>query len=253
MRNQDQVIKSLNEFMNSYSKHCMVIGTDIQEKHMNILAYLALLDKSFKVLLRVDSMNNGKYLLGSNIKTGVATKMNKLTIYVDSMQVKSQNNTPDEFDCILVYPIAALKGFTDNNLVDIINDRKAQKVFWISNRDNYDNEYLKYICNIKHIIEMNNDDDEVHNRIIENTIKTNTEEYDKLLVDNLSYYDIEEAIDNKYKMGGIYTSSMGQELCAGSFNEYIFGGNKSSKAFCIKVLENKENNKYVLLVKKCCK
>lgn len=249
MRDKEEVIEKLDDFIKSDSKHCLVIGTDLQKKHKNILVYLNKLGKKLRILVRINSMQECEYMLGSKFKTGTPKKIGNLIIYVDSMNVTSQSNTPREFSCIIVYPIGSLKGINDNNLTDILNFRKADKVFWVSNHDNIDYSYLKAICDIKDIIEINAEDDVIHERILTNNIIKENEDFDKLYVDNLSYYKVEEALNNKYNLGGVYTSSMGQELVIGHFGEYIFGGSRATKEFFIKVLNEKENEKYVLLVK----
>lgn len=248
MRDKNKVIEDLNKFIKSESSNCIVLGTDVQKKHLNVLKYLNDLGMKLKVLIRINAMNECEYLLGK-FKTGVPKKVQNLTIYVDSMNVKSQNNTPRNFNCIVVYPIDSLKGISDPNISDILNYREAEKVFWVSNHDSYDYSYLKEICDISDVIEMDNDDESIHNRIVNNTNKVERENFNKLYVDNLSYYKIEEALNSKYNLGGIYTSSMGTELLPGQFGEFTFGGHKATKVFSIKVKEEKENGKYVLLVK----
>jgi hypothetical protein len=250
MRDKIKVINELDDFVKSESKHCLIVGTDVQRKHRNVLRYLNSLSKNLRILVRIDSMKNCEYILNYKAKTGLPRRVDKLSMYVDSMQSKSQESTPREFNCILIYPIAGLKGIKDSNVQDILNNRKAEKVFWISNHDNTDYSYLKDICNIKHTIFMNNDDEDIHNRILSNSmILDNRNGFKVAYVDNLSYHRVEEVVDSMFNMGGISTSSMGHELTVGGFGEYIFGGNKKSKTIFIKVKEDMENGKYVLLIK----
>lgn len=250
MRDKVKTIAELDSFIKSDSKHCLIVGTDVQNKHFNVLKYLNNLSKKLRILVRINSMTDCEYILKYKAKTGIPKRVDNLSIYVDSMQSKSQELTPREFNCILVYPIGSLKGIKDNNIDDILNYRDTEKVFWISNHDNVDYSYLKDICNIKHTIFMNNNDDDIHDRILNNsTISRNKEEFKVAYVDNLSYHRVEEVIDSIFNMGGIYTSSMGHTLTLGEFGEYIFGGNKKSKTVFIKVREDMENDKYVLLIK----
>ncbi|MCT4593564.1 MAG: hypothetical protein N4A57_04740 [Anaeromicrobium sp.] len=250
IRDKEVVIEKLNNFIGSKNKNCLVVGTNVQIKYKNIIAYLNSLNQPLKILIRINSMKNCEYILGFKAKSGKSIKHRNLTIHVDSMQATSQRNTHRNFNCVLVYPIDSLKGINDNNIKDILNYRNSEKIFWISNYDSKDYSYLKHICNVKDVIEINNSDDIIHNRILNNITSNKEESVDKLLVENLNYYIVEESIDKKYNLGGIHTSSMSHELIIGSFDEYIFGGGKSSKRFCIKVLEEKENDKFVLLVKK---
>lgn len=251
MRNKEETIKNINDFINSDEKHCMVIGTNVQEKHKDIIRFLNSLGMNLKLLIRLNTLQDSEYILGFKSKTGISKKIGNLTIYVDSMQSKSHEKTHKNFNCVLIYPIASLKGISDNNIDDILHCRSSEKIFWISNHDNVDYSYLKSICNIKIIIEINNDDDVIHNRILNNQTITKEDSFDKLYIENLSYNSVERAINVQYNLGGIYTSSMGQALIQGSFGEYIFGGNKSTKRVCVKVLEDKSNEKYVLLTKLC--
>ena len=145
MRDKNKVIEDLNKFIKSESSNCIVLGTDVQKKHLNVLKYLNDLGMKLKVLIRINAMNECEYLL-EKFKTGVPKKVQNLTIYVDSMNVKSQNNTPRNFNCIVVYPIDSLKGISDPNISDILNYREVEKVFWVSNHDSYDYSYLKEIC-----------------------------------------------------------------------------------------------------------
>lgn len=248
MKNKEMVISDLDKFIKSENKNCLVVGTDIQNKLFNILNYLNRINKKIRILIRINSMQNSEVILKYKAKTGVVENVENLNIYVDSMQSTSQKNTLKEFNCILVYPIGSLKGMDDYNIEDILNNRDAEKIFWISNQDNSDYSYLKEICNIKHVIEMNNSDDIIHNRVLNNKVEVN-ENYDRLYVDRLSYHAIEDALSKKYNMGGISSSSMSQELIIGTLGKYTFRGKGKSKDFSIKVLEEKENDKYVLLVK----
>lgn len=249
IRDKEVVTQKLNDFIHSGNKSCLVLGTNIQKKHKNIIGYLNSLDKHLKILIRINSMQESESILGFKAKTGSIIRVKKLSIQVDSMQSRSQDNTYRNFNCILVYPIGSLKGMEDDNIIDILNYRNAEKIFWISNYDSEDYLYLINLCNIKDIIEINTDDDVIHKRILENNQYIENKTFDKLLINGLSYYDVERGIDEKYSLGGISTSSMGQELVVGSFDKYIFGGSKKTKSFYIKVLEEKENGKYVLIIK----
>ena len=250
MRNEILTLNKIEEFIKSDSKHCLIKGTNVNKKHLNILKYLNSLGKKLRILIRINSMQNSETFLGYNAKTNKPRKIGNLNIYVDSMQASSQKNTPREFSYIIVYPIESLKGISDKNIDDILNHKVASKIFWISHHDSTDYSYIKEICDIKSEINIDSNDDVIHNNIKNNTRLKEGDKFDKLLVEGLSYYNIEDAINETYKMGGIYTSSMGQELIPGSFGNYTFGGHKSTKVFNIKVKEDKEDNKYILLVSK---
>lgn len=250
MKDIKKVKEQLDNFINSEHKSCLVIGTNWQKKHKNIISYLNNLNKKIKILIRISSMQECEYILGVRTKTGIPIHSKNLTIYVDSFQKKSQDNTHKNFNCILIYPADSLKGIDDDNIYDILNNRNSEKIFWISNHDGVDFTYLEQMCNIKDIIEINTEDEEINNRILENKEIYKKYDFDKLYVNSLDYYHLEEAINNQYNLGGIYTSEgIGQELIPGSLNKCTFGGHKASKKFIIKVLEEKVNNKYILLTK----
>ncbi|MGL5694656.1 MAG: hypothetical protein ACRCXA_11305, partial [Peptostreptococcaceae bacterium] len=145
MRNEKLTLNQIEEFIKSDSKHCLVKGTDVNKKHLNILKYLNSLGKKLRILIRINSMQNSETFLGYNAQTNKLRKVNNLNIYVDSMQVSSQRNTPKEFSCIIVYPIDSLKGINDKNIDDILNNKVASKIFWISHHDSTDYSYLKEI------------------------------------------------------------------------------------------------------------
>lgn len=250
MRNEILTMNKIEEFLKSDNKHCLIKGTDINKKHLNILKCLNSTGKKLRILIRINSMQNSETFLGCKVQTNKPQKIGNMSIYVDSMQVSSQKNTPKEFSCIIIYPIDSLKGINDKNIHDILNNKLASKVFWISHHDSIDYSYIEEICDIKHEINIDSDDDVTHNNIKSNTKVKEEYKFDKLLVDGLDYYHIEDAINKKYNLGGVYTSSMGQEMIPGSFDNYIFGGHNSTKEFNIKVKEDKEDNKHVLLVSK---
>lgn len=80
-------------------------------------------------------------------------------------------------------------------------------------------------------------------------VKLLKEESNVAYVDDLSYHGVENAIDSIFNMGGINTSTIEPTLKLGQSGEYIFGGNKKSKTIFIKVKEDMENGKYVLLMR----
>ena len=131
MKNKE-IEELFNEFILSNQKHCLVIGNDYHPKLINTIRYLNSLKKRLKVLIRINTMMQSEELLGFKAQTGKPYKVGNLTVFVDSMQLKSQSSTPTEFNCILVYPIGSLKGIDDDNIDNILNDIKSQKVFWIS-------------------------------------------------------------------------------------------------------------------------
>lgn len=252
MKNKEIVKEQLDNFINSEQTSCLVVGTNWQNKHKNIIGYLNTLNKKLKILIRIPSMQDVEYILGIKAKSGTPIKLNNLTIYVDSFQKKSQEKTHKNFNSILLYPADSLKGMDDDNINDILNNRNSEKIFWISNHDNVDFTYLEQICNIKHIIEIDTDDDIIHKRILDNKEIIKKHIFDKIHAKSLNYGHVEEAINNKYNLGGIYTSGgIGQELMIGSLNKCTFGGYKSTKTFIIKVLEEKDDEGYILLTKMC--
>ncbi|MBZ9693271.1 hypothetical protein [Clostridium sp. M14] len=254
MKNKEKVINDLDVFIKSKEESCLVNGTAIQSKHLRILEYLNDLAESLninlRILIRITTMQDCEYILGSKFKTGKGKQYGNLTLYVDSMNLNSQNNTPQEFNFIIIYPIGYIK---DDNIIDILNNRKSEKIFWISNNDYIDYSYLKQICDIKRIITIDTSNGEDHKRLLEHSVSNykvdNVNKFDKLLVDDLSYSQIEKTINDKYKLGGIFTSEIGHQLPIGSFGVYMFGGHKKTRRYSIKVLKERENNKYVLLVK----
>lgn len=173
-------------------------------------------------------MQDSDIILGYKAKTGVPRKINKLSIYVDSFQSKSQEKTPREFNCIIIYPIGSLKGISDKNIIDILNYRKSEKVFWVSNHDNID----------------------VHNRIIENSKILKTDSFEKVEVERLSYYYVEKVISEKYNLGIVETSSLPRELVIGGVDEYILGGSKKTVTCIIKVPKEYGNDRKYIFTKK---
>lgn len=240
--------KKLKEFVKSSNKSCLVTGTDLDNKRLEILRYLNSLDKKLRILIRVNSMSNTRQMFMENRKTGIPYTIGSLTIYFDSMNKKSQQKTPDKFNCIIVYPINTLKGITDDNLLDIIKYKECEKIFWISHLDNKDFEYLKLICDIEHNIIINNTDEEVHKRVGDNSYTIKKENYAELIVDNLGYHTVENAISEKYNLGMINSSSLGGEMIVGDFDSFLICGQKKRGTFFIKAKRHKD--KYKLIVKK---
>ncbi|MGL5328330.1 MAG: hypothetical protein ACRDD7_03605 [Peptostreptococcaceae bacterium] len=249
MKNESEIFKQLDSFMDSDDKHCLVEGTDIQNKHMNILKYLYNLDEELEILIRINSMQNSEYILKYKAKTGNLKKVGKLKIQVDSMQIKSQDKTHKNFHCVIVYPIESLKGCGDKNITNIMNNINSQKVFWVTANNSGDVSYIEDICSIRHRIIMDNENEEAHKRLSDNGKKLKNKDviYTRY-VDSLYYTKVEEAVNEVFNLGGIYTNSMGQRLTVGSFGNYVFGGHKATKRISIKVKEEKQDGKYVLLM-----
>lgn len=237
----------ISDFIKSDCKHCIVTGSNIEKKYIEILKYLNSLGKKLRILIRVNSMSNTEYFFNKPRKTGKSYRIGNLTIFFDSLQSRSQQNTPREFNCIIVYPINSLIGMTDNNIEDIINHRKSDKVFWISHLDNMDFRYLQEICDVEHNIKIDSNDEQTHERIKDKTDIISTETYSVIEVDGLDYGTIEDAISKEFKLGGVYTSNLGQEMTEGDFGSFIFGGHKKTRTFFIKA--KRKDHKYVLLVK----
>ncbi|MGL5152126.1 MAG: hypothetical protein ACRC7N_16345, partial [Clostridium sp.] len=216
------------------------------EKHFEIIRYLNRLDKKLRVLIRIPTMQNSETILKYKAKTGVSKKINKLSIYVDSLQSKSQEKTPREFNCIIVYPVESLKAFSDQNIIDVLNYRKAEKIFWVSNNDSVDLSYLKIMCDMNHEIVINNVNEDIHNRINSNLKVIESDNLEKIEVENLSYHYVESAISDKYKLGLVETSSIPAELVKGVVGSYTLGASRKTVKYIIKVPTNySENNKYI--------
>lgn len=247
MRTIDKNIKGkIDEFIEGKEKNCLVTGTYFQEKHFEILRYLNRLDKKLRVLIRIPTMQNSETILKYKAVTGIPKKINKLSIYVDSLQSKSQEKTPREFNCIIVYPVESLKGLADPNIIDILNYRKTEKIFWVSNHDNVDLSYLKNMCDINDEVVINNVNEDIHNRVNANLKVIESENLEKIEVENLSYYYVERAISDKYKLGLVETSSIPPELVKGVVGSYILGASRKTVKCIIKVPINySENNKYI--------
>lgn len=247
--NNDE-INQFDNFIKSKDESCLVIGTNYQKKHFHVIKYLNSLNKNLRILIRIPTMQDSDIILGYKAKTGVPRKINKLSIYVDSFQSKSQEKTPREFNCIIIYPIGSLKGISDKNIIDILNYRKSEKVFWVSNHDNIDFTYLKSMCDINKEIIIDNDNIDVHNRIIENSKILKTDSFEKVEVESLSYYYVEKVISEKYNLGIVETSSLPQELVIGVVDEYILGGSKKTVTCIIKVPKEYGNDRKYIFTKK---
>ncbi|EOU1700231.1 hypothetical protein LTX14_001382 [Clostridium perfringens] len=242
-----KVYTKFDDFIKSEEKNCLIVGTNCQKKHWEVLRYLNNLNKKLRILIRIPTMQNSEGILKYKAKTGVPKKVGNLSIYVDSLQVRSQENTPSDFNYIIVYPIEGLKGISDKNILDILNYRNSEKIFWVSNHDTVDFEYLKLMCDIKDTIIIDNEDKNIHDRIKAELIPKANEEFDKISVENLSYPCIENSISKRYKLGSVQSSSLPHELVGGSVDEYILIGNKKSISCIIKVPPKFEENKYILV------
>lgn len=250
MRDNKKIKNDIDSFILSKDKHCLVTGTDVNCKHLEILKYLNSLNKKLRVLIRINAMSNCESLLKSNnFKTGTPRKVDNLILYVDSMQINSQRHTPQKFNCIIVYPIDSLKGMEDKNIQDILACREAEKVFWTSWQDNKEFNYLKEICDINHNITINHKDEEIHNRIMENNQILDNQEFIRLKVNDLNYSTIEDAISKEYSLGIIDSSSLGSCMKEGELGEFTLTSNQKSSKFIIKAKKYDEQE-FILLVKK---
>lgn len=124
--NKDE-INQFDNFIKSKEGNCLVIGTNYQKKHFNVIKYLNSVDKRLRILIRIPTIQDSEMILGYKAKAGVARKINKLSIYVDSFQTKSQEKTPRQFNCIIIYKIESLKEISDKNIIDTLNYRKSEK------------------------------------------------------------------------------------------------------------------------------
>lgn len=248
--NNEKLKGLFDEFISSNKKHCLVIGSNYHQKHINTIRYLNSLGKRLKVLIRLSTMMQSEELLGFKAQTGKSYKIGNLSMFVDSMQLKSQSSTPREFNCVIVYPIDSLKGIEDDNIDNILNDIKSEKVFWVSCHQTKNIKHIKEICEVEHIIRLDNENDEDIECEEENLYESS---FDYLEVESLGYYHVEEALKEKYKLGCIHSSSMGHQLIEGKFGKYTFWGESKTKTFNIKVKSDKSEDKYILLVNECKK
>lgn len=247
MYNNLTVTEEFDKFIDSDEKNCLITGTLINKKHLSVLKYLNDLGKKIRILVRVNSMSNLEDFFGKKYKTGAPYKVGNLTIYFDSMDSKSQRNTPREFSGILIYPANSLKGVDDKNIIDVLNFRESQKVFWISSHDNTDFGSLKELCDIKHNVVINDSDAQLHNRVLDNTTQEKQSELLKIEVENLSYSSIEIGIAKFFKLGNVYTSSLSQSMNVGEFDCFILGGERRTSSFIIKAKKDEVGQYYILI------
>lgn len=61
------------------------------------------------------------------------------------------------------------------------------------------------MCDIRYTIVLNNDDKIINDRIMSNIEALKLDSFEKIIVEDLSYYSVEKAISDKYNLGFIQT------------------------------------------------
>ncbi|MDW8781987.1 hypothetical protein [Bacillus cereus] len=156
MNTRKKVTEELVEFLISDKKCVLLTGKRQNEKHGLVLSVLRAIPDDVKVLFRVNTLNSAGDFLGERgrkMQTGKKYSAGNLGVFVDSINERSWNKTPQDFDYAILYPIDAINKDTNKKKVieDLFNYRNIKKIFlvsWVDDRDfGWLNDYID-----KHII-----------------------------------------------------------------------------------------------------
>ncbi|MBD5643220.1 hypothetical protein HYH96_04840 [Clostridium botulinum] len=182
MNTREQAEKKILEFLNSENRTMVLSGTHMFKKHKLILNILAEQYENLKILFRVNSLKNtnSRDFFGFEAQTGRIYELRKNILYIDSMNTKSWQKTPNDFDIIIFYPAGSLYNKNSlevkNNLQDIFYRKNVNKIIFVTCQEGeYSNiSYLKEYDDIVHIkYDSEEDDNEYHKRVVKSQCELN--------------------------------------------------------------------------------
>ncbi|MEN1934980.1 hypothetical protein AAIE21_05055 [Paenibacillus sp. 102] len=147
MNDSENVIKQINEFLESDEEKIMLIkGTNDYKKHSLALEMINQNKNLKRGLFRThrlksvpDFFQQAKLEVPRSIgeSAGESYLVGNTTFYFDSFNEKTWGKTPNELDFALIYPIEILKSDLKKKfLQNIIEGKTIKKVFMVSNIDN---------------------------------------------------------------------------------------------------------------------
>lgn len=181
MNTFDEAVRRISSYLESDDKFLLISGTHQYEKH--ILA-LRLVFNSYKspttVLFRSNSMQSlkGRNFLGRlfnsriNFKTGTPYRIRGgYTLFVDSINRRTWNSSPQDIDVGIIYPIDSLNFNNGDDCVQDLIDRNAKKIILITWTDNKDFSWVNQYNPCHVVYDAEEENPEYHQRVKEIELK----------------------------------------------------------------------------------
>ncbi|WP_062353383.1 hypothetical protein [Bacillus kwashiorkori] len=173
MNTREKARGEIIEFIKSEGEKCTLLtGTFQNEKHPLVLRTINELLEGCSILFRANSMQNlGSFFNNhsTNFKTGVAYKLGKSRMYIDTINPMTWKKSPHNLDIAVVYPFDSV---TKNNskkriMDDLFTYRDIQKIFLVSWTDTHDFSWAEEYIDRKIVFDAEEEDPEYHERMID--------------------------------------------------------------------------------------
>lgn len=175
--NKENLLRNIEEFLNSDEKCMFITGTHQYRKHIMVMAALDQLRPKSHVLFRSSTMQNllNRDFLGRFIskqpKIGQAFRMGNNVYEADTFTNSSSwYKSSREFDFAIFYPIDAIaRGDVNIKCIDnLFSSKDIGKIFLVSWTDrNYDYSIFKKYIDRECVYDAEEEDAEYHKRVIE--------------------------------------------------------------------------------------
>lgn len=171
MNTRSEATEKIKQFLSSDEVYCIVTGTHQYEKHRLVLQILANFYKNGNFLFRTTTMPNATSFLESKkkLETGKGYSLKENRIYVDTIQRRTWLKTPIQIDIAIIYPLMPME--KKILLADVVEDlqfRQAQKVFFVSSFDTADMSNILEYKPFEVIYDVLEEDHDYHQRVLDN-------------------------------------------------------------------------------------
>lgn len=177
MNTREKAKAEIIEFIESDKERCVLLtGTYQNEKHPLVLRTINELVAGCSILFRANSKRNlGTFFNNhnTNFKSGVAYKLGKNNMYIDTINPITWKNTPHNIDIAVVYPFDSVSKNTGKERIieNLFTSRNIKKIFLVSWTDSYDFTWADSFIDRKVVFDTEEEDPEYHKRMVEHLSK----------------------------------------------------------------------------------
>ncbi|ASB89331.1 MULTISPECIES: hypothetical protein [Bacillus] len=175
--NKDQAIEKILSFIESEEKTALMTGTNMFRKHELVFKTITENFAGSRILLRTSSLDNAKVFMKATgaLKTGVPYNLNGSTIYIDTVNKRTWDKTPNDFDFVIVYPLKPLTKQTlrEELMKDLNFFKNVKKILLVSSQDTFDMSWADEYAKTKIVYDVLEEDSEYHYRVLEDLKKYN--------------------------------------------------------------------------------
>ncbi|MBK4208843.1 MULTISPECIES: hypothetical protein [Bacillus] len=175
--NKEQAIGKILSFIETDEKIALMTGTNMFKKHE--LAFKTITENfaGSRILLRTSTLNNAKVFMKATgaLKTGVPYNLNGSTVYIDTVNKRTWDKTPTDFDFAIVYPLMPLTKQTlrEELMKDLTYFKNVKKIMLVSSQDTFDMSWADQYTKTKIVYDVLEEDSEYHYRVLEDLKKYN--------------------------------------------------------------------------------